>query len=53
MYYCSICNEIMYNEDEETHKYDCKGFLIDKIIKKLESFDIYTVKNIFNYILTL
>jgi hypothetical protein len=43
----------MYNEDEETHRYDCKGFLLDKLIKKLESFDLYTIKNIFNYIMAL
>ena len=53
MHYCSVCNELMYDVDQETHKYDCKGYLVDKLIKKLESFDLYTIKNIFNYIMTL
>jgi hypothetical protein len=53
MHYCSVCNELMYDNEKETHQYDCKNLLLDKLLKKLELFDLYTIKNIFNYITNL
>ncbi len=52
MYICSYCNHII-NDDVEHTDIECKDELIHKIILKLEYLDVYILKNLYNYILSL
>jgi hypothetical protein len=49
---CPYCNE-QYNSTDTHTDIDCIDVIIHNIIKKLEYLDVYILKNLYNYILTL
>ena len=51
--YCFKCYDLVEKEHNTQHQIDCKDVMIDKINKALDKMDIYTVKQFFNYIMTL
>jgi len=52
MYICPYCNEII-NDGYEHNETECKDIIIDKINNKLKYLDVYLLKNLYNYILSL
>lgn len=51
-YICAYCNEVINNEQEHNET-ECKDIIIEKINKKLEYLNVYLLKQIYNYILSL
>ena len=51
-YICGYCNE-SYSSDNAHTETECKDIIIEKINKKLDILNIYVLKQLYNYILSL
>ena len=52
IYICGYCNESYSSTNTHTET-ECKDIIIDKINNKLKYLDVYLLKNLYNYILSL